>query len=66
MHPKQIASDYFISYTTHKFSVKRDKMYAYRIIDTFSSAFYYINFERKIAEILTFNQSIMAFKASRT
>jgi hypothetical protein len=57
MYPKQIAGDYFISYTKHNFSVKRDKMYVGRITDAFSSAFCFINFGETLAEILTFHQS---------
>jgi hypothetical protein len=57
MHPIQIAGDYFVSYTAHNFSAKRDKMYVGKIIYVLSCAFYFINFEQKIAEVLTFYQS---------
>jgi hypothetical protein len=57
MQPKQRAGDYFVSYTRRNFSVKHDKLHVGRIIDTFSSAFCFINSEQKIAEILTFYQS---------
>jgi hypothetical protein len=39
--------DYFVSYTMRNFSAKQDKIYAGRIVDTFSSAFCLINFEQK-------------------
>jgi hypothetical protein len=57
MHPKQIAGDYFVSYTKHNFSAKWDKLYVRRITGAFSSAFHFINFRQTIAEILTFYQS---------
>jgi hypothetical protein len=58
MHPKQITRDYFISYTKRNFSAKTGvKMQVGRMIYAFSSAFCFINFEQKIAEILTCYQS---------
>jgi hypothetical protein len=47
MHTKQIAGEYFVSYTMHNFSVKWENIYVGRIIDAFSSAFCFINFEQK-------------------
>jgi hypothetical protein len=40
-HPKQIAGDYFVSYTMHKFSAKQDKMYVGRITDAFSATLFH-------------------------
>jgi hypothetical protein len=60
MHQKQIAGDYFLSYTTRNISAKRDKLY---IIGALLSASCFINFEHSDSNInLLSKQCVIASK----